>query len=62
MFETLGYWMNYVLKIKDPLNKWNVILIYYFMEFSNFQFFYYLKRIFKHLKVIILKNDTLYVL
>jgi hypothetical protein len=33
MFETLGYWMNYVLKLKDPLNEWNVILIYYVMNF-----------------------------
>jgi hypothetical protein len=29
--------MNYVLKTKDPLNEWNVILIYYVMEFLNFQ-------------------------
>jgi hypothetical protein len=33
MFETLGYRMNYVLKNKDPLNEWNVILIYYVMNF-----------------------------
>jgi hypothetical protein len=33
MFETLGYRMNYVLKTKDPLNEWNVILIYYNMNF-----------------------------
>jgi hypothetical protein len=25
--------MKYVLKIKDPLNEWNVILIYYVMDF-----------------------------
>jgi hypothetical protein len=29
--------MNYVLKTKDPLNEWNVILIYYVMEILNFQ-------------------------
>jgi hypothetical protein len=28
--EILGYWMNYVLKTEDPLNEWNVILIYLF--------------------------------
>jgi hypothetical protein len=33
MFEILGYWTNYVLKTKDPLNEWNVILIYYVMDF-----------------------------
>jgi hypothetical protein len=37
VFETLGYWMNYVLKTKDPLNEWNVILIYYVMDFSKSQ-------------------------
>jgi hypothetical protein len=31
VFETLGHWMNYVLKTKDPLNG-NVILIYYVMD------------------------------
>jgi hypothetical protein len=35
VFETLKYWMNYILKIKDPLNEWNVILIYYVMDFLN---------------------------
>jgi hypothetical protein len=35
VFETLGYWMNYVLKNKDPLNEWNVILIYYVMDIIN---------------------------
>jgi len=25
--------MKYLLKIKDPLNEWNVILIYYVMDF-----------------------------
>jgi len=25
--------MNYVLKTKDPLNEWNVILINYVMDF-----------------------------
>jgi len=33
VFETLGYWINYVEKTKDPLNEWNVILIYYVIEF-----------------------------
>jgi hypothetical protein len=33
VFETLGYWMNHVLKNKDPLNERNVILIYYVMDF-----------------------------
>jgi hypothetical protein len=37
MFETLGYWMNYVLTTKDPLNEWNVILIYYVMDFLKSQ-------------------------
>jgi hypothetical protein len=27
--------MNYVLKTKDPLNEWNVNLIYYVMEHSQ---------------------------
>jgi hypothetical protein len=27
--------MNYVLKTKYALNEWNVILIYYDMDFSN---------------------------
>jgi hypothetical protein len=27
--------MNYVCKTKDPLNEWNVILIYYVMDFLN---------------------------
>jgi hypothetical protein len=29
--------MNYVLKTKDPLNEWIVILIYYVMDFSKSQ-------------------------
>jgi hypothetical protein len=29
--------MNYILKTKDPLNEWNVILIYYVMDFSKSQ-------------------------
>jgi hypothetical protein len=37
VFETLGHWMNYVLKTKYPLNEWNVILIYYVMNFFKFQ-------------------------
>ncbi len=37
VFETLGYWMNYVKKIKDPLNEWNVILTYYVMDFLKSQ-------------------------
>jgi hypothetical protein len=27
--------MNYVFFLKDPLNEWNVILIYHIMEFQN---------------------------
>jgi hypothetical protein len=37
MFETLEYWMNYILKTKDALNEWNVILIYYVMDFLKSQ-------------------------
>jgi hypothetical protein len=37
MFETLGNWMNRVLKTKNPLNEWNVILIYYVMDFLKSQ-------------------------
>jgi hypothetical protein len=37
VFETLGYWMNCVLKTKDPLNEWNVILIYYVMDIFKSQ-------------------------
>ncbi len=37
VFETLGYWMNHVLKTKDPLNEWNVILIYYVTGFLKSQ-------------------------
>jgi hypothetical protein len=37
MFETLGYWMNYVLKTKDPFNEWNVILTYCVMDFLKFE-------------------------
>jgi hypothetical protein len=29
--------MNYVKKNKDPLNEWNVILIYYVMGFLKSQ-------------------------
>jgi hypothetical protein len=29
--------MNYDQEIKDPLNKWNLILIYYVMDFLKFQ-------------------------
>jgi hypothetical protein len=43
VFETLGYWMDYVLKIKDPLNEWNVILLYYVMDFLNPKNYNYLK-------------------
>jgi hypothetical protein len=35
VFETLGYWMNYVLRTKIPLNELNVILIYYVINFSK---------------------------
>jgi hypothetical protein len=48
--------MNYVLKTKDPLNEWNVILIYYVMDFFNPQKINYLRNPFKHLKFIIKKN------
>jgi hypothetical protein len=37
VFETLGYWMIHILKIKEPLNEWNVILIYYVMNFVKSQ-------------------------
>jgi hypothetical protein len=37
VFETLGYWMNHVWETKDPLNEWNVILIYYVMDFFKSQ-------------------------
>jgi hypothetical protein len=33
VFGTLEYWMNHVKKTKNPLNEWNVILIYYVMDF-----------------------------
>jgi hypothetical protein len=29
--------MNYVQETKDPLNEWNVILIYYVMDFFKSQ-------------------------
>jgi len=57
VFETLGYWMSYVLKTKDPLNEWNVILIYYVMDFLNPKNCNYLKSPFKHLKIIIKKKS-----
>jgi hypothetical protein len=38
--------MNYVLKTKDPLNEYNVILIYYVMEFSKSQKIKIFKNIF----------------
>jgi hypothetical protein len=37
--------MNYLKKTKDPLNEWNVILIYYIMNFSKSQKYNYLKKI-----------------
>ena len=40
MFKNLGHWMNYVQETDDPLNEWNVILIYYVMDFLNFQKLY----------------------
>jgi hypothetical protein len=55
VFETWGYSMNYVLKTKDPLNEWNVILIYYVMDFLKSQKYNYFKSPFKHLKIIIKK-------
>jgi hypothetical protein len=48
--------MNYVLKTKDPLNEWNVILIYYVMEFSKSQKLYFFKSFLKHFKIIIIKK------
>jgi len=56
VFETWGYSMNYVLKTKDPLNEWNVILIYYVMDFLKSQKYNYFKSPFKHLKLIIKKD------
>jgi hypothetical protein len=53
VFETLVYWMNYVLKTKDPLNEWNVILIYYVMDFLKSQKYNDFKSPCKHLKFII---------
>jgi len=32
--------MNHVLKTKDPLNEWNVILIYYVTDFLKSQNLY----------------------
>ncbi len=35
--------MNYVLKTKDLFNEWNVILIYYVMDFlnsKNYEYFF----------------------
>ncbi len=62
VFETFGYWMNYVLKTKNVLNEWNVILIYYVMNFFNPKFYNYFKSPFKHLKLIIKKNLLWYFL
>jgi len=45
--------MNYVLKTKDPLNEWNVILIYYVMDFLKSQKYNDFKSPCKHLKFII---------
>jgi hypothetical protein len=42
------------LKTKDPLNEWNIILIYYFMDFLKFQMCNFFKKI-KAFKIIILK-------
>jgi len=53
VFETLGYWMNYVKKTKDPLNEWTVILIYYVVDFSKSQNYNYFKILFKLSKLII---------
>jgi hypothetical protein len=43
--------MNYVKEINDPLYEWNVILLYYVLDFSKSQNFNYFKSLFKHLKV-----------
>jgi hypothetical protein len=48
VFETLEYYMNYVLKNKNPLNEWNVILIYYIMDFSKSKKYNYSKSLLKH--------------
>jgi len=45
--------MNYVSETKNPLNEWNVILIYYVMDFLISKN-YNLKKI-KHLKITIFK-------
>jgi hypothetical protein len=37
VFKTLGYWINYILKTKDPLKELNVILIYYVMKILKIQ-------------------------
>jgi hypothetical protein len=60
VFETLGYWMNYVLINKDPLNEWNVILIYYVMDIINPKDCNDFKSPFKHLKTIILCFFNMY--
>jgi signal recognition particle subunit SEC65 len=42
--------MNTVEEIKNPLNEWNVILIYYVMDFSKSQKLKILKHLKKYLK------------
>jgi hypothetical protein len=48
-----GILNNYVLKTKNPLNEWNVILIYYVMDFLKSQNCNYFKSHLKHFKIII---------
>jgi hypothetical protein len=36
--------MNYVLKTKDSLNEWNVILIYYVLDFLNLKTIVIIKK------------------
>jgi len=45
--------MNYVLKFKDPLNEWNVILIYMLWTFYNPKNCNYLKSSFNYLNFIV---------
>ncbi len=57
VFETLVYQMK---KIKGPLNEWNVILIYYVMDFSKSQIFKLLKKPFKAFKNNYLKKIMIF--
>jgi len=51
--------MNYVLKTKNLVSEYNVILIYYVMGFFNPKNQNYFKSLFKHLNFIIFKKILL---